>query len=230
MVKDRPRISSPLRLTPAFQLFKPSKDLVLKHIWIFGPLYAVFVFFSIHSWLWSPTGPGVKHHWWQSTGVSIPWGPDPVSIDYAFVGFTVFWFLFTIIVGTIVQIMSQKAQLEAAEGKNPAFDKLWGTVKEMWLKMIGLYIVVTAVIIIGFFLIIIPGIFMVKRYFMSTYVMLDHKNLSIRQAMDKSAAMSPSTDAIWGVVLVGILFGIISVIPVVGWLIGGVLSIIYSVD
>src|SRR5436190_2021153 len=180
MVKERPRRSSPLHLTPAFGLFKPSRDLVLKHIWIFGPLYAVYVLFSIHTWIWSPSGPGEHHHWWQSNFASTPSGPFPAGLDYTFVGFSIFWVLITLVIGTIVQIMTQKAQLDAAEAKTPTFDRLWVTVKILGWRMLGLYIVSTIIIVVGFLLLIVPGIYMVKRYFLAPYVMLD-KKVSIRE-------------------------------------------------
>ena len=228
MAKTRPRRGSPLHLTPAFELFKPSKDLVLKNIWIFGPLYAVFVVFSIHTWIWTPAGPGEQHHWWQTNLVSTPSGPWPASFDYTFVGFSIFWFLISAVLGTIVQIMTQKAQFEVAQGKTPTFDRLWATVKELGWRMLGLYIVASLIVIIGFILLIIPGVYMVKRYFLAPYVMLEHK-VGIREALDKSAELSPNLGAIWGVVLVGILFSLVSIIPIVGWLVAFALSILYSV-
>lgn len=229
MAKPKPRKGSPLHLTSAWDLFKPSKDLVLKHIWIFGPLYAVYVLFTLHSWIWTPATPqGVHHWWWNNNYVTTPSGPGPVFLNYTFIGFSVFWLLISVVVGTIVQIMSQRAQLDAAEGKTPLFDNLWATVKELGWRMLGLYIVATLVIVVGFILLIIPGVFMVKRYFLSPYVMLDQK-VGIREAMNKSAAMSPSLGAIWGIVLVGILFGLIAIIPLIGWLVSFALTMLYSV-
>ncbi len=228
MSKPRPRRGSPLAYTPAWDLFKPSKDLVLKHIWIFGPIYAVFVLFSIHSWIWTPAKPEAGRHWWNYNYVSTPSGPGPVFLNYSFVGFTIFWLLISVAVGTIAQIMAQRAQLDAAQDKTPTFDKLWATVKELGWRILGLYIVTTLVIIVGFILLIIPGLFMVKRYYLAPYVMLDQK-IGIREAMDKSAAISKPFSAIWGVVLVGILFSLISIIPFIGWLISFALLMLYSV-
>ena len=200
----------------------------MKNIWVFGPLYAVFIFFSIHSWIWTPTGPGETRHWWDSTVVSLPNGPSLAGLNYTFVGFSILWLLLTLVVGTIVQVMAQKAQLDVSEGKSPTYDKLWATVKELGWRMFGLYIIAGLIILIGFLLLIIPGIFMVKRYFMAPYVMLDEK-LGIRASLDRSAAISPTIGSVWGVVLVVILLSFISVIPIIGWLISFVLSILYSV-
>lgn len=149
-------------------------------------------------------------------------------MDYSFVGFSITWLLVTIVVGTIVQIMTQTAQLEAAQAKTPTFDKLWAITKELGLRLFGLYIIASLIILLGLIFFIIPGLFMVKRYFLSPYVMIDQK-VGIREALDRSAAISTSFGAIWGVVLVIILFGLISIVPMIGWLVSFILGMLYSV-
>lgn len=230
--RNRPRQSSPLNLPGAFQLFKPSKELVLKNIWIFGPLYAVPLIFSLHSWIWSPviTGPG--RHWSNHVNsFSSGWSFSPTSVYAwsAFIGFSIIWFLFVIAGGTIVQIMSQAAQLEATEDKSLHFQRLWDVVKRMGWRMLGLYVVVAIYIIVGLILLIVPGLIMIRRYFLAPYIMID-KNCSITEAMEHSAAMSkPFSGAIWGVLGVMFLFGVAGVIPFIGSLIAFVLGSLYSV-
>jgi len=231
----RPRRGSPLHLTPAFDLFKPSYEIVRKHIWIFGPLYAVPFIFSLHSWLWSPAGPNVHtHHWWgtwQSFGPGWSASPIPIFTSYAFVGFAILWFLFVIIAGTIVQIMTQEAQLEGAEGKEViTFDPLWRVAKEVGWRMLGLYVLVGLVIVIGLILLIIPGLIMIRRYFLAPYVMLDKRPKSVVEAMEISARMSKSySGSIWGIVGVMFLIGLVSIIPVIGWFASFLLGMFYSV-
>ena len=227
MAKNRPRRGSPLHLTSAFGLFNPSKDLILKHIWIFGPLYGVFIFFSLHSWMWTPSNPSGDNQWWDNFFVTTPAGPSLTFFGYSVVGFSLLWLLITAVIGTIAQIMIQAAQLEAAQGRTPAFEKLWASVKELGFRMFGLYIVVSLVILVGLILLIIPGLFMIKRYFLSPYVMLD-KKVGIREAMDKSAAISKPFSAIWGIVLVMILYSLIAIIPLIGWLVSFILLMLYS--
>ncbi|MBX4201274.1 hypothetical protein KW803_00050 [Candidatus Saccharibacteria bacterium] len=224
------RKSSPLNLPGAFELFTPSKEIVLKNIWIFGPIYAIPLLFGLRNWIWTPANQ--PSHWYQGLPVSGPgWSSTafPDFADAAFVSFSISWMLFVLIVGTVVQIMAQKAQLDGSLGKDIHFHELWATVKKFWLRLLGLYIVVAIVTIIGFFLLIIPGFIMLRRYSLAQYVMLD-KNVGIREAMDTSADMSkPYSHTIYSIIGVMILIGLISIIPFIGWLISYALGMLYSV-
>jgi hypothetical protein len=229
-IKHRPRRSSPLNLPSAWSLFSPSKKIILDNIWIFGPLYAVPLVFGLHAWIWSPAN--TDHHWYSSPYIA---GPDafsssfPTFTNYGFIGFSFFWFLFVAIVGFITQIMVQRAQLDGVEGKAPDFEDLWATVKELGWRMVGLYLLVSLVTLVGFFLLIFPGIIMIRRYFLAQYVLLDQKT-GIREAMDISADMTkPYSHSIYAVILVSILFGCFAFIPFIGWIIAYVLGAFYSV-
>lgn len=233
MAKTRPRKSSLLHLTPSFELFGKSKDIVLKNIWIFGPLYILPIVFMLHSWIWTPAGHNAAHHHWYTNiySSSSGWssGPAPFFTKYAFVGFSILWFLIVIVGGFIVQIMSNAAQLEASEDKTVSFDSIWKTTKELGWRMVGLYIVVGLVILGGLILLIVPGLIFLRRYFLTPYVLLD-KKISISEAMSISAAMTkPYSRSIWGIIGVMFLISLIGIIPFIGWLISLVLSLLYSV-
>src|SRR5882757_3862207 len=104
----RARRSSPLNLPGAFELFAPSKEIVLNNIWVFGPLYAVPFIFWIHSWIWSPL-PNQSVHWWQSGGnfsSGWPGGPLPTYGTFLLVGFSLLWLVIIGFLGTAAQIMS----------------------------------------------------------------------------------------------------------------------------
>lgn len=229
---SRPRQGSVFNLPSAFDLFTPSKNLILKNIWIFGPLYAVPLIFWIHNWIWSPSPAQSVHHWWDSSGSfssAWPGAPVPTYSTYTVVGFSLLWLLIVMVVGTIVQIMSQAAQLDAAENKSLTFDKLWQVVKDKGWRLLGLYIVTSLIVLVGFILFIVPGLFMIRRYFLAGYVMID-EDVSINEAMDKSAKLSLlNTGAIWGVMGVMILIALVNILPVVGGLASFALGSLYSV-
>jgi hypothetical protein len=227
---NRARRTSPLHLSSAFDLFKPSKEIVLNNIWIFGPLYAVPFIFWIHSWIWSPL-PNQPTHWWQgarSLSSGWPGGPLPTYGTFLVVGFSLLWFVIIAALGTVAQIMSQAAQLQAAENKHLDFHNLWQVVKELGWRMLGLYIAVGLVVLVGFILLVIPGLFMIRRYFLAPYVMLDEK-IGIRDAMDRSAELSKiNTGSIWGIIGVMFLIGLVNVIPIIGGLASFGLGALYS--
>jgi hypothetical protein len=227
----RARRNSAYHLPGAFDLFTPSKELVLKNIWIFGPLYAVPLIFGIHDWIWSP-GPNQPHHWYNHAyglNASTPGNPIPDYGFSAFVGLTLLWFLIVLIVGSVAAMMSQAAQLDAVEKRPLDFQDLWKVVKELGWRLLGLYVVMAVIIIVGFILLIIPGLFAVRRYMLAPYVMIDKKT-GIREALDKSAELSlVNTGALWGVMGVMFLIGLINIIPFVGGLVSFVVGGLYSV-
>lgn len=228
---NRPRQSSPLNLPGAFQLFKPSRDLVLKNIWIFGPLYAVPLLFSLHSWIWSPSATAHRHWVDHFDSFTAGWNFSPTA-NYAFsafVGFSIIWLLFVIAAGTIAQVMSQAAQLEAIENKPLHFHRLWQTVKELGWRLLGLYIVTGLYIFVGLILLIVPGLIMIRRYYLAPYVMLE-KKCGISEAMERSAALSkPYSGSVWGVIGVMFLIGLVAIVPFIGSLAAFILAALYSI-
>lgn len=232
IAKPKGRRSSPLYLPSAFELFKPSRDLVMKHIWVFGPLYIIPTLFLINSWLGNVGTLHGRHlwYWWfQNKGPSLNLPTVPTYDWGFFLGIIGLWGVFWLIASLIVRIMSQGAQLEAAEGKTPALDKLWGTVKELGWRMVGLYAVTAVIVFVGFILLVVPGLFMLRRYLLAPYVMLD-KKCSIREALDHSAALSlKNTGAVWGLLSVMFLIFLVNFIPIIGGLAAITLGFLYSV-
>jgi hypothetical protein len=228
----RARKSSPLNVPGAFELFTPSKELVLKNIWIFGPLYAVPLIFGIHDWIWSP-GPGQPlPHWWNHAygfGAGAPGSPLPTYNFSIFVGFSIFWLLFVLILGTIASVMGQAAQLDAVEGRNLDFQDLWKTCRQIGLRMFGLYLITGLIVVVGFILFIIPGIILARRYFLAPYIMLDKKT-GIRESLERSAALSKlNTGSIYGIFGVLVVIALIGIIPFIGGIIAFGVGALYSI-
>ncbi len=224
----RPRKNSPLNFPGAFGLFKPSKELVLKNAWIFGPLYATPLIFGIHSWIWTPANVN-GHSWQHSYSLNWPGGPLPTYDSSIFIGFSIFWLIFVLVAGTLASVMSQAAQLDAVEGKPLDFQILWQTVKKVGLRLFGLYIATGIVVILGLFLLIVPGLIFIRRYFLAPYIMIE-KQIGIREAMDQSAELSKrNTGSVWGVIGVMVLISMIAIVPFIGGLVAFILGSLYSV-
>jgi hypothetical protein len=227
----RARRTSAFYMPSAFDLFNPSKDLVLSKIWIFGPLYAVPLIFYIHSWIWTPSSSQHVGWWHNADGFSSGWpgGALPSYLTFLSVGFSILWLLTVIVIGTIAQIMSQKAQLEVSADRDFDFQHLWAAVKELGWRMLGLYIVTGLIIIVGLMLLIVPGLIFIRRYFLAPYVMLDKKT-GIRESLDTSADLSKrNTGSIWGVIGVMFLIGLLNILPIIGGLAAFVFGSLYSV-
>ena len=220
----RARKTSTLNLPSAFDLFTPSKEIVLKNIWIFGPLYAVPFVFWLHSWIWSPL-PNQPAHWWQSgRDLSSGWtgSPLPTYGTFLVVGFSLLWFIIIAFLGTAVQIMTQEAQLRAVQGERLDFQDLWKVVKQIGWRMFGLYIVTTLLVIVSL-------LTFTARYFLAPYVMLE-KRVGIREALDQSAELTRDhRGSVWGILGVMILIGLFNIIPILGGLVSFALGGLYSV-
>lgn len=224
--RHRARKNSPLYLPGAFELFKPSRDLVLDNLEVFGILYILPFIFWAHSWMWVPAGSG--HYWDRFTDANYSWS-FPTSYWAAIIGFSIIWFLITVVAGTLVQIMLQRSQLDAAQGKKPDLGHSWDTAKQLGWRMLGLYVAMGVIIVVGFILLIIPGLIMLRRYILAPYVMLD-KKCGIRDALDKSAELSAkNTGAVWGVIGVMFLIGLLGIVPIIGSLAAFVGGALYSV-
>lgn len=224
--RPRARRTSPLYLPSAFSLFKPSRDLFLDHLDIFGPLYILPLFFWLHSWISTPAGGG--HYFSRFSDANFSWSSFPSSYFSIFIGFSIIWLLFTLAVGTAVQIMMQRAQLSVIEGKKPSFEGLWATVKELGWRMLGLYVVTSIIVGVGFILLIIPGLIMLRRYIFAPFVMLD-KKCGIRDALNHSAQLSgANTGSVWGLIGVMLLICLVGIVPIIGSLAAFVLGALYS--
>jgi uncharacterized membrane protein len=99
----------------------------------------------------------------------------------------------------------------------------------MGWQMFGLYLLIGLYVFVGLILFIVPGLIMLRRYFLAPYVLLDTR-CSIKEAMERSAAMTkPYSKYIWGVIGVMFLIGLANVIPGIGWLIAFIFGMFYSV-
>lgn len=217
--RNRARRGSPLYLTSAFDLFKPSRDFVLDNFNIFGPLFALTLLFWVHSWIWVPAGSG--HYWDRFVDANYSW-PFPSGFFVAMIGFSILWFIIATVGGFFVQVMLQRASLQIVEGNKPRFHELWKTANELGWRLLGLYVCMALLIVLSFFI-------LTRRYILAPYVMLD-KKCSISEALNQSAHLSnKNPGAVWGLIGVLFLIGVMGIVPVIGSLFSFGFGALYSV-
>ncbi|HET9850652.1 MAG TPA: hypothetical protein VFP35_03460 [Candidatus Saccharimonadales bacterium] len=231
MTKRKTRRGSPLHITPSFELFSNSKQLVLDNRWVFGPLLAIQLLFIINTWLTNHSTLHGGGRWrydltnhsggWLSTGLpNYSWG---LFLSLSLTA------IIMIVISVVTQILLQQAQLDSAEGKSPHFGRLWQTAEELGWRMVGLYILITLYVLVGLILLIIPGLIMLRRYYLAPYVLLD-KKCGIKEAMEESARISkPYSGYIWGVIGVMFLISLLNVIPLIGGLAAFIVGSLYTV-
>lgn len=141
------------------------------------------------------------------------------------------------IVGLIVFIltfflyaMATSLEIRTSNGEKPSFDAIFSDAKRFWLRQIALILVCGFIIVIGLFLLIVPGIIAISRLIMAPYVMFD-KKLGIFDSIKASNELAKGNFvAIWSVLIVFILLSILlsallGLIPFIGSLLGAIASI-----
>lgn len=118
-------------------------------------------------------------------------------------------------------------QLKSARMEKATYESAWATSKKFWWRYLLVSIAVGLTIAIGFLLLIVPGIIFLRRYFLSSYALID-QDLGVGESMKRSNELSKGRSmAIFGIVGVDILISLPNVIPVIGGLITFVLQIAY---
>ncbi len=202
-------------LTPSFDLVGKSFALLRQNIW--PAFYLIFL-----PGLIVGVGSTLMRHIVQPNSTII-WDQQ------ASVGLVV------ILVGAILSLLTTPAalvmQLQAIRGKSPeALDCFKIGIKRL-LPLIVMIIIMEFAIIGGFVLFIVPGLFLLRSFFLAQYYVVDQK-LGPIQALKKSRADSlPNAGYIWGVI--GLLIGFsmassfVSSIPAIGYILGLAVGLIF---
>lgn len=217
--RQRARRQSPLNLPSAFNLFVPSRNLVLDNFNVFAPLFMLTLLFWVHSWMSVPARGG--HYWSRFVDANYSW-PFPSGFFVAFIGFSILWFLIAAVGGFLVQVMLQDASLNASRGKKPNLSSSWSKAKQMSWQMLGLYACMLVLIVFSLFI-------LTRRYILAPYVMLD-KKCSISNALAGSAKLSNlNPGSVWGLIGVLTLIGLLGIVPFIGSLFSFGFGALYSV-
>jgi hypothetical protein len=235
--KQRARRSSPLYVTPAFDLLPQSYDIIKKYRRVFAILYIFPLVIGLSNGFWVVD---LDRHLGPDTLDAMNAVGNATLPAYSYGRITVM-FIFAIVVATALKIMLQSAQLKAIEDHKITFRALWKTTQKNFVKFFLLYAAVSALTLVWLIpafkfrhlwfelICFIPVVWMLRRYFVAPYVLLENPHYSIWEAMSKSAQMT-SRDA-WSVYsLIGLmaLFALFGIIPYLGWIIAFILLFNYS--
>lgn len=119
-------------------------------------------------------------------------------------------------------------ELRLAQGKQLGPKQAFRESLHYFWRLVGLYISVGFLVVVGLLLLIVPGIIMIRRYFLAGFFLIDN-NLGIGEAMRQSAAATKGrAGAVWGVIGVQILLTLPGIVPIVGSFVGAVLTMLYA--
>ncbi len=210
-------------LTSSFDLFNQSSAAVRRNLKVFVVLYIPGLLSALSSFQ--------KKSKDQSTFATISDNLSglPVSSLVVLGAATALLVAVFMVVAVLYQTALFGLELESSKGKQATYAQLWKLAKKYALRLLGLGIVAGGFIVLGLALFIVPGLILIRRYFLAPYAMVD-KDMGIMEAMRYSAELSkPYSGYIWGVIGVTILIAVTNIVPIFGALIALVLSVLYSV-
>lgn len=106
-------------------------------------------------------------------------GWDPVSFIV---------FVAALVVQILVQIGAMKILLDMVDGKPVEINKLFSNSKIFW-KYAAVSIITSIIVMAGFILLIIPGLYLISRFGFNTFALID-KNLGIKESFEASTRIT----------------------------------------
>lgn len=218
--KVKSKTKSTRKLTGAFDLLSPSAE-AFKRNW------KAFLLLSLPGILLGV--PSTLNGSSQTSYTSTDQLPINVNLALGIAGLVFVGAIIAIIVGSLIMAALTGLEVEAAKGKQPSGSELWEYAKKYWLRLLGLQILVGLTIFVGFLLLIVPGLIFLRRYYLSSYYLID-QDLSISEAMKRSADQSkPFSGYVWSIIGVAFLFSLTAIVPIAGWITSTILGLLYSV-
>jgi hypothetical protein len=216
------------RLSTATELFGKSYNIVKANLGIFALLYSASAVIAIVASVERTRNVNsADASWGGILGNNIFGGSFhtslPATTGLLFTALTVV----SIVFGLLTTILC----LRAAQSHKPSFDTIWAefTRRWMWLRLLFLLIAMAIAIGIGFVLLVIPGVILVWRLMFAPYILIDQK-VEISEAFVRSWEMTKGHAwAIYSIILLSILLGVTSFIPIIGSFVAFLLGVAYSV-
>jgi hypothetical protein len=223
---SRPRRSSPLRLTGAFELFPISYHLIRDNIdsykWLLVPGAVIALWSTFTNFVDQPSIWRIG----DNAGSSFLAPGLPTGTFLAASGFLTIFGL----VALAAYLMRLVFNLRLSQEKHPSLRDVARELTDswMWLKLIGLHIVVAIVIVLGLIAFVIPGVILIGRLFLAPYIMVDQKT-GIRDSIKQSWHMNRGyVWAIYRVILVSFVLSLTSMLPVFGIILSFLLVAAYN--
>jgi len=216
-------------LTSAVDLFGKSYALVRKNLNVYALVYALPAALVIAGVAQLIADNQRKGWSWSHTFSSSIFGPNlgsDSSVHVASLILSVALFLGAFIAYFMAIILN----LRVAQAGSPTLGSVWQEYKRnlLWLKLVGLTVLSLLIILVGFVLIIIPGVIFVWRLFLAPYILID-KNGKIMDALSESWNMTKGYAwPIYSIIGFSFLLGITGLVPIVGGLIAFALGTAYA--
>lgn len=212
----------------AFDLLGKSVDIVKKNWQVF---VAVNIFTIVGALDKAFNRDVVNHGYWSSYQAN-NWGGSGGPQLASMLGLSFALVLLLAIAGVFLYTMSISLQVKSTARKKPQLPELFEDGKKYFFRIIGVSLLSGLIILVGLILLIVPGIIAIGRLILAPYHLVD-KDLGVVEALKRSndqaiGKMGLIYAAIGVSIIVGILAGLVGVVPVLGPLVGAGITIAYS--
>lgn len=215
-------------LVTSVRLFPKSYELIKSNLTTFILLYSVSAAATV-----AATISSIKHK------ANIPWnwenGVNPGGSSFnthndgslAFAGTLLA--VVTILI-LLFEALASVALVQAASGKKVTIQ---GAAKRLfsnwlWARLIVLSLITALAVILGIFALVIPGIYLLSRLYMSSYIMID-QDTNIEKSISRSWDMGKGNFwKIMSILIVSILLSLTTLIPYAGLLVSFLLATAYA--
>ena len=116
--------------------------------------------------------------------------------------------------------------LRAADGEKIKLRQTLRLGLSFFWRFTGLILSILLIVAAGLVLLVVPGIIMLKRYFLAPYYMVD-QNLGVFEAMRRSADDTQEAGGVWGILAAFVVLSAPSLIPGIGWFLALAVTILY---
>lgn len=135
------------------------------------------------------------------------------------------------VLAVVFALMGIILVLKAAKKDRVTLSEVWNDFKAnlLWLRLIGVILLLVLILVIGFVALILPGIYLIGRVILAPYILVD-QDTKVFEAIEKSWHLT--RDRMWqvyNVVLLSIALSLFNIIPIIGPIISFVLVVSYSV-
>ncbi|HET9850648.1 MAG TPA: hypothetical protein VFP35_03435 [Candidatus Saccharimonadales bacterium] len=210
------------RLPGAFDLFNPSGKAFALNWWPFVAgwltpiillIVPVIIFFGFH---FQESANGTLQNSGPSAGAAVNILAIILGI-LAIASMLIFY-------GSYMTLL----KYQSARGVKTTYRANFKQCLHYFWRVLGLYIVRNFIIFLGFLLLIVPGLFIWRRWMLAPFYLIDEDG-KVFESLDKSAADSkPFSKSIWGMTAVYIVLAVISwVVPFIGGVISTIGSVVY---
>ena len=209
------------------RLFGKSYRMVSDNLTLFIIIYSVSALFALWSFL----------NWF--TNDKVTWMDEKFDLGNWFAGFSglnvstpagvgLGLALLLAVAAVVFGLLQVILTFRLAGDRKTELGDVWQDLTKKGFKLFLLEMVMGVLTIIGFILLIVPGVILLWRLFLAPYILLD-KGVGVEESLRRSWNMTRGFAwPIYSVMLFGLLLGLSGIVPYLGPIVSFVLAVAYS--